>query len=208
MCQPGRPRPIDASHAGSVSRGGLFPERKVARVFFFVLVGVDAFTGAGDVSREVDLRELAVLRKRSDAVVDRIVGSIGVIGGQQFLDQRHHLRNVTRCARNDFGPFAAERVEVFPERVDVVRGVVVDAQAGLLRLGDDAVVHVSDIHHVRDFVAFELQVTTQDVGGDGAAEVSDVAVIPDGWTAVIEADFALVAAGEILRRGRIECSET
>ncbi len=55
-----------------------FPEREVARVFFFVLVGIDAFAGAGDVSGEVDLRKLAVLRKRSDAVVDRVVRSIGV----------------------------------------------------------------------------------------------------------------------------------
>ena len=64
---------MDASQAGSVSRSGFFPERKVARVFFFVFVSVDSFTGAGNVSREVDLRELAVFRKRSDAVVDRIV---------------------------------------------------------------------------------------------------------------------------------------
>jgi hypothetical protein len=43
---------------------------------------------------------------------------------------------------------------------------------------------------VGDFEAFELQVTAQDVSRDGAAEVSDVAVVPDGWTTVIEADLA------------------
>ena len=112
-------------------------------------------------------------------------------GGEQFLDQLDHFRNVKRGARHDFGSFATECIEVFPERLDVDRSVVVDTQAGFLRLGDDAVFHVSDIHHVRDFEAFEFQITTQDVGGDGAAKVADVAVIPDGRAAVVEADFTL-----------------
>src|SRR6185503_17239378 len=36
--------------------GWFFPEREVARVFFIVTIGVDSFTGAGDVACEVDLR--------------------------------------------------------------------------------------------------------------------------------------------------------
>src|SRR5215213_171023 len=110
---------------------------------------------------------------------------------EQFLDQRDHLGNVACGAWHHVGPLAAECVKVFPERVDVLRGVLVDRQAGFLRLGDDAVFDVSDVHDMRDLVALELQVTDHDVSGDGAAEVSDVAVIPDGRTAVIEADLAL-----------------
>src|SRR5689334_25173533 len=53
--------------------GWIFPEREVARVFLLVLVSVDSIARAGDVTREVDLRELAVLGKRGDAIVDRIV---------------------------------------------------------------------------------------------------------------------------------------
>ena len=112
---------------------------------------------------------------------------------------------MTRRARNDLGPFAAERVKVFPERIDVLCRVIVDAQPGFLRLGDDAVVHIGDVHHVSDFESFELQITANDVGSDGAAEVADVTVIPDSWTAVVEADFAVFHAGEILRRGRRVC---
>ena len=118
-------------------------------------------------------------------------------GLQQFLDQRDHFGNVTRGARNDLRPFATERIEVFPERVDVLRGVVVDAQSGFLRLGDDAVFDVRDVHHVRDLEAFELQVATQDVGGDGRTEVADVAVVPDGWTTVIEANFAFAHGAKL-----------
>src|ERR1051325_4897613 len=166
-----------------------FPEREVARVFFLVAIGVYSFTCARDVAGEVDLRKLAVLRKRSDAIVDRLVGAIRMTGLEQFLDQVHHFGNVTRGARNDVGTFATERVEVFPQRLNVDRGVVVDTQAGFLRLGDDAVFNVSDVHYVRDFEAFVFQVAAQDVGGDGAAEVADVAVIPDSRAAVIEPDL-------------------
>jgi len=96
------------------------------------------------------------------------------------------------CARNDFGPFAAECVEVFPVRIDVLRSVIVDAEPGLLRLGDDAIVNIRDVHHVSDFESFELEIAANDVGGDGAAEVADVTVVPDGWTAVVEAGFAFL----------------
>src|SRR5215813_7479896 len=98
---------------------------------------------------------------------------------------------MTRGARNQVGTFTAERIEVFPERLDVDCGVVVDTQAGLLRLGDDAVFDVRDVHHVRDFKAFEFQIATQNVGSDSAAKVADVTVIPDGWAAVVETDLAL-----------------
>src|SRR5690242_19711018 len=37
------------------------PQGEVARVLFLILVGVDAFACAGDVAREVNLRELAVI---------------------------------------------------------------------------------------------------------------------------------------------------
>jgi hypothetical protein len=44
---------------------------------------------------------------------------------------------------------------------------------------------------VCDLISLELQVTTQNVCGNGAAKVSDVSVIPDGWTTVIHADLTL-----------------
>src|SRR5690349_15636859 len=93
-------------------------------------------------------------------------------------------------AGNDLGSLAAERLEVFPEGIDVLGCVIVDTQTGFMRLSDDTVVNVSDIHHVSNVEAFELEISTQNVGGDGAAKVSDVTVVPDGWTAVVEAGLA------------------
>src|SRR6476620_2463259 len=53
-----------------------FPQREVARIFLFVLVGIDAVAAARDVAGEVDLRKLSVLRKGSDAIVNRAVRAI------------------------------------------------------------------------------------------------------------------------------------
>src|SRR5215211_9228458 len=115
-----------------------------------------------------------------------------MVRGEQLLNQRDHFRNVARGARHDVGTFAAERVGVFPKRIDVLRCVVVNTQSSLLRLGDDAVFHVSDVHHMPDIEALELQVTAHNISSDGTAKVSDVTVTPDGWTTVIEADFAFL----------------
>src|SRR5678816_3326995 len=109
---------------------------------------------------------------------------------------------MARGARDDVGPLAAERVEVFPERSDVLGGVLVDRQPGFLRLGDDAVFDVSDVHDVLDVVAFEFQITDDDVSGDGAAKVSDVTVIPDGGTAIIEADLAFAQRAKLFNEAR------
>jgi hypothetical protein len=78
---PARP----AATNGSVPRGfgfarRFFPEREVARVFLFILVGVDSFARARDVAGEVDLRQLSVFGKRSDAIVNGTVRSIRVLG--------------------------------------------------------------------------------------------------------------------------------
>jgi len=49
------------------------PKREIACVFLFVLVGIDTFAAAGDITGEVYLRKLAVFWKRGDAVIDRAV---------------------------------------------------------------------------------------------------------------------------------------
>src|SRR5688572_6606747 len=48
---------------GLIRTGSRLPQREVARVFFFVLVGIDAFAGPGDVAGKVDLRQLTVFRE-------------------------------------------------------------------------------------------------------------------------------------------------
>ena len=118
---------------------------------------------------------------------------------------------MSRRARDYFRPFATERIKVFPERVDVFRSVVVDAESSFLRLGDDAIFDVRDVHHVSDFETFELQIAAQDVGSDGRTEVADMAVVPDCWAAIVHASFAFAhgakffnLAGECVAKSKHE----
>src|SRR5262245_40721371 len=105
---------------------------------------------------------------------------------------------MTSCARHHFWSLATKGIKVFPQRLDVLSGVFIDGLACLLRLGDDAVFDVSDIHHVRHLEAFEFQITTEDVGRDCRAKVTYVAIFPNGWTAVIELNFALLHGAKLL----------
>src|SRR5689334_24530621 len=91
--------------------GSRLPKSEVARVFFFVLVGVDALAATRDVSRKIDLRKLPIVRKRCDSEIDRIIRSISVPPLLELLDQVRHLRNVTRGARRDIRTLTAQRVK-------------------------------------------------------------------------------------------------
>ena len=69
------------------------------------------------------------------------------------------------------------------------------------------VADVSDVHDVPDFVAVAFQHAAQHIGEQEAAEVADVTIIPDGWTAVIKPGLALLhraklfdAAGECVAK--------
>ena len=55
-----------------------FPKGEITCVLFVVFIGIDALAAAGDIARKIDLRQLAILWKRSDAVIDRPFGFICV----------------------------------------------------------------------------------------------------------------------------------
>ena len=86
MCQPGRPRPIGVSHAGSSRFGAFHSAKSRASSFSYLSVSTRSLR-AGDVALKVDLRKLSVFGKRSDAVVDRVVGSISVVALLELFDQ-------------------------------------------------------------------------------------------------------------------------
>ena len=67
----GTPAPELRVPRGLVRRLRPFPESEIARVLLLILVRIDALARAGDVAREIYLRELAVFGKRADAVIDR-----------------------------------------------------------------------------------------------------------------------------------------
>jgi hypothetical protein len=184
--------------SGLVPGFGGLPEGEVARVLLLVLVRVHALAAADDVALEVGLRELAVFGERLDAVVVRAAGAVGVPLRFEPLDDLDHLRDVSRRARHDVGALAPQGVEVFPERLDVARRVVVNREAALLRVLDDAVFHVRDVHHVHDFVAAVFEVAGERVAEDAErAEVADVREVPDGRAAEVNPRPALPQRSEL-----------
>src|SRR5687767_6901714 len=130
---PTRTSTSDGSIPGGFCfRSRLLPEREIARIFLLVLIREYSFARPGNVSGKVNLRKFAILGKRRNAIVNRSIRLVGVVGVEQTLDQRNHFGNVSRGARHDVRSFTTERIEVFPQRLDVFGGVVVYCESGFL----------------------------------------------------------------------------
>jgi hypothetical protein len=106
-----------------------FPKSEIACVLFIVFVRIHPLAAAGDIAGEIDLRELAVIRKGSDAVIDRAVGFIRFAVLDQLRDDLDHLLNMVRRSRRDLGPLHAQCVEIFPKGNDIRGGKFVDRDA-------------------------------------------------------------------------------
>ena len=117
----------------------------------------------------------------------------------EAFDERDHFGDVARGARHDVWTRAAERIEIFPQRCDVFRRVLVNRHAVLLRERDDAIFNVRDVHHVRDMVALEAQVAAQDVREDVGTKVTDVAVIPDSRPAEVHPHLAFCERAKLFK---------
>src|SRR5688572_19304895 len=167
-----------------------FPQGKIASVLLLVLVSVDALAAASDIARKIDLRQLSILGKRSDPVIDRAVGFVRLSVLDQLRDDIDHLRNMMRRPRRYFWPLVAKCVKIFPKILYIRRRKFIDAHALLRRLINDPVVDVCQIKNVRDFVTLELQITTQDVAKNERPEIADVRKIPNGRPADIHPHFA------------------
>ena len=124
MCQPGRPGPSGAVPE-RLAVLGRFPQDEIAGVGFVVFVHVDARAGAD--AAEIVVRELAVVGKLRDAVVDRAVAAIGVAALVELLDGVDHFVDVLGGLHHALRPLQAQRRAVFEESLRVDRGVFGDA---------------------------------------------------------------------------------
>src|SRR5215203_886401 len=93
--------------------------------------------------------------------------------------------------RRHLRPLHAESVEVFPERLDIGLGEIVDADVSLCGFVNDAVVDIRQVEDVGYFETFEFQVAPQNVAEDERAKVSDMRKIPNRRAADIHPDMAL-----------------
>ena len=98
-----------------------------------------------------------------------------------------------------------ERVEVLEEGIFKARGVLLDRQAGLGRVGDDLVVDVGDVHDVADVDSLLLEESAENIDLEEGAEISNMAVVVDGTQAYMPK--VIVPAGDQvfdLRREGVE----
>src|SRR3954468_12097600 len=170
-----------------ILRPGRLPERKVAGVFLGVFVSTDPLAGAGLELAHVDSRKLPILREPGNGEVDRTVGPlIRNALPQQSLDQRHHLRDVVGGARIGRRLLDPQVLPILVKRIDVMPDIFPERLACLFGAVDRFVVHVGDVHDVKDLVAARLQPAPEEVLEQEGPEVSDVGVVVDRGTTGVE----------------------
>src|SRR5262252_9431874 len=95
--------------------------------------------------------------------------------------------------------FATEGVKILPKRRYVFRGVIIERLVVFLGLGNDAIINISEVHHLHHPVALEFQITANDVDGNRGTKISNVAIVPYRRAAVIHSDFAVVERTEFFQ---------
>ena len=116
--------------------------------------------------------------------------------------------NVLRGARRVVRLPAVQRLQVLEERRFVFAGEFAQRRLRFADALDDLVVHVRDVHHVRDLEAFEFEVAPDEVAEDERAPVADVREVIDRRPAAIHADLLAgrIERDELLHRAR-QCVE-
>ena len=165
-----------------------FPKSKVARAFLFVSVVVH--TRAGLNTGQIDFGKISIPGKFRDAVVDRTFAVVRERFLLQAFDELHHFRNVVGSANPVFRRLNIQRLAIFEERICEFVRVFTDADFCRGSIGDDAVVHVGQIHDVGHLETAQLQKAAENVLKDERTEISDVRVVVNRGPAGIHFDFA------------------
>ena len=88
------------------------------------------------------------------------------------------------------GGFDAERFAVVEEGLHKFFGVLADIFSGGSGVGDDAVVHVGQVHDVLQLESSQLEEAPENVLEDKRAVVADVRIVVDRRAAGVHAYFA------------------
>ena len=179
------------------------PQHEIAGVFFRVAVGVHARADLHALG--IESCQPAVIGHRRDLEVDGAVAAVRVPVGLERGDHRRHgaqIRLVGRARRLSDG-FESQRPRVLAEHRDVLIRVRAQIDAGLLRAGDRAIVHVGVVHDVLDAVAEQMpERAAKNVGADEGAEVADVAAGVDRQAAGVHPHGAVGTRTKVLFASR------
>src|SRR5215204_6470393 len=99
-----------------------FPKSKIAGVLLLVLVRIYPLAAAGDIAGKIDLRQLSILGKRRDPVIDRAVRLVRLSVLYQFGDDVDHFRNMMSRPWCYLRPLVAKGVKIFPKILYIRRG--------------------------------------------------------------------------------------
>ena len=116
----------------------------------------------------------------------------------QPLNQLHHVVDVVGRPDPVFGRFDAQRPAIVEKRLHEFLCVIADALSRGGRIGDDAIVHVRQVHHMVQLESAKLQEATQNILKDERPIVADVRVVVDRRPAGIHAHFARFLGHELL----------
>ncbi len=106
------------------------------------------------------------------------------------VDQSHHVVDMVRGAHPAFRRLDAQRLAIHKKCLDKFFCVLANAQAGRGRVGDDAIVHISQVHYVLQAESLAAQEAAQNVLEHERPEIPDVREVVDRGATCIHADFA------------------
>jgi len=193
---PAGPAGADARLPEVLARLRRFPERKIPRVFFIVLIDVHARASLN--AGQIDLRELPVIGEFGDAVIDRAIACVGEAFLLQALDQRDHVVDMIGSPNQLLGHFDVERVNVLEERLDVLLREFADVDSGGGCRVNNAIIHVGHVHHLHHAIPLRAQKAAQDVLKHKGAEIADVGRGVDRRAAGIDSNLARMHGDERL----------
>ena len=190
------PRRIPARLAG-LRR---LPQHEVERVVLG-LVDLDPRTAAQILGPAI--RQRSVGRERAHVVVDvAVCAPVRGAVADQALHHRDDGLDVRGGARLHVGVEHAERAAVFMHELDESPRERAEILAVLVRTGDDLVVDVGDVAHVRHAVADGAQVTGDHVERHEHPGVTDMTVVVHGHAAHVHPYVPGLDGTELLLRAR------
>ena len=165
-----------------------------------VFVGFDPGLDAGGRLQVVraDLGELAVSRELGDRKIDRAVLGISVAFVQQHPDDAGHLGDVLGGPGIVIGRVDAQRRESGEKFLDEGRRVVVEGQPLGFGVADGLIVHIRQVHDMKDAEPGEAQCPLEQVLEDISPVVADMGDVVDRRSAGVKADLSGDEGFEIL----------
>jgi hypothetical protein len=198
MRPPGR---VPGGPGGLILGLGRLPEREVLGVFLGVFVLRHPCAALH--LALVKLRKLPVIGELVDGEIHRpVVGHVGHAVGHQPLDQRDHFREVLRGLGIPLGILDPQVSAVGVEELGIGFSDLENVLAIRLRLADDLVIHVGEVHDLLHVPAGQPEHPPQQVFEEKRAEIAEVGRVVDRGSARVHAHRLSIGGRERLDAAR------